>query len=374
MAKEIPSMEDAVDIHGRYIHQQSAFDKLLTAEVRKANGKVGRVARRVTNPTTGQALGTYDDRVELNTMMYEVEYDNGTVEELGATAIAENIMSQVDDDGFSSPMLKSIVDYRVDKSCAILKKNGMVLDCFGRKRPRKTTIGWELLVMWNDGSQSWIPLKYLKESNPVDVADFAKAQGIADEPAFTWWVPHTLRKRDVIISSIKARARKVTHKYGIEMPDDIDHAKELDAKNGNDFWSKALKKEIFNLGVAVEILGEGTKAPPGWSKVSGHIVWDVKMSFERKARWVLDGHKTADPICSNYAGVVSRESVRIAFTYAALNKLDVAAADIRNAYLQAPSSRKDYIICGPEFGLENVGRVALIHRAIYGGKTAGRDF
>jgi hypothetical protein len=75
-----------------------------------------------------------------------------------------------------------------------------------------------------------------------------------------------------------------------------------------------------------------------------------------------------------YAGVVSRESVRIAFTYAALNGIDVYAADIRNAYLQAPSSQKDYIVCGPEFGIENVGKVALIHRVLYGGKSAGKDF
>eukprot|EP00957_Ditylum_brightwellii_P110452 8423817-Ditylum_brightwellii.AAC.1 len=85
------------------------------------------------------------------------------------------------------------------------------------------------------------------------------------------------------------------------------------------------------------------------------------MDFTRKARWVLDGHKTVNPIGSTYAGVVSRDSVRIAFTYAALNNLSVCAADIRNAYLQVPSSQKDYIICGPEFGLENIGKVALIH-------------
>ena len=96
--------------------------------------------------------------------------------------------------------------------------------------------------------------------------------------------------------------------------------------------------------------------------------------LHQKTRWVLDGHKTADPVYSTYAGVVSYESVRIALTYAALNKLDVCAANIQNAYIQAPSSRKDYVICGPEFGLENIGRVALIHRALYGGKTAGRNF
>jgi len=54
--------------------------------------------------------------------------------------------------------------------------------------------------------------------------------------------------------------------------------------------------------------------------------------------------------------------------------LPVLGADIRNAYLQAPSSEKHFIICGPEFGIENEGRVALIHRALYGGKVAGRDF
>ena len=131
---------------------------------------------------------------------------------------------------------------------------------------------------------------------------------------------------------------------------------------------------MTNVGIAFELLGEGVQAPPGWHKVTGHLVFDVKMDFTRKARWVLDGHKTADPVGSTYAGVVSRESVRIAFTYAALNGLDVFAADIRNAYLQAPSSQKDFIVCGPEFGLENVGKVALIHRALYGGKAAGRDF
>ena len=123
------------------------------------------------------------------------------------------------------------------------------------------------------------------------------------------------------------------------------------------------------MGVAFDVISPPRVVPPGWTKVTGHLVFDVKMSLQRKARWVLDGHKTPDPIISTYAGVVSRESVRIALTYAALNGLDV-----KNAYIQSPSSRKDYIICGPEFGLEHAGKPALIKRALYGGKSAGRDF
>ena len=50
------------------------------------------------------------------------------------------------------------------------------------------------------------------------------------------------------------------------------------------------------------------------------------------------------------------------------------AADIRNDYLQAPTSDKYDIICGEEFGIEIFGKRALIVRALYGGKAAGRDF
>ena len=209
----------------------------------------------------------------------------------------------------------------------------------------------------------------MKESHPIETAEFAKARSIADKPAFAWWVPYTLRKRDIILSKISARIRKTTHKYGIEIPTSVEHAYDIDRANSNTLWKDALALEMTEVGVAFEVLEEEMKAPIGWSKVTGHLVWDVKMDFTRKARWVLDGHKTPNPIGSTYAGVVSRDSIRIAFTYTALNGLDVFAADIRNAYLQAPSSQKDYILCGPEFGIENVGKTALIRRALYGGKA-----
>ena len=183
-----------------------------------------------------------------------------------------------------------------------------------------------------------------------------------------------LKKRDAIISKATARIRRTTHKYGIEIPKDLEDAERIDRKNNNTFWRDAIDKEMRDIGVAVDILDAGVKPPPGYSKTSGHLVFDVKMDFTRKARWVLDGHKNKSPEGSTYAGVVSRESVRIAFTYAALMDVDVWSCDIQNAYLQAPTSEKYYIICGPEWGLENVGKVAIIVRAIYGGKAAGRDF
>jgi len=54
----------------------------------------------------------------------------------------------------------------------------------------------------------------------------------------------------------------------------------------------SLAKEMCNLNIAFEYLELGEKAPPGWFKASEHIVFDVKMDFTWKARWVKDGHKT----------------------------------------------------------------------------------
>jgi hypothetical protein len=177
-----------------------------------------------------------------------------------------------------------------------------------------------------------------------------------------------------MLSKINARIRKTAHKHGIKTPTSVENAHEIDRKNNNTFWKDTLAKEMNKVGVAFKVLEENIKAPVGWSKVTGHLVWDVKMDFTQKVRWVLDGHKTPNPVGLTHAGVASRGGIRVAFTCAALNGLDLFAADIRNECLQAPSSQKDCILCGPKFGIENIGKVALIRWAPHGGKSAGKDF
>ena len=44
--------------------------------------------------------------------------------------------------------------------------------------------GWELLIKWKDKSESWIELADMKESDPVEVSEYARARGIDQEPAF----------------------------------------------------------------------------------------------------------------------------------------------------------------------------------------------
>ena len=368
--------EDPVQPNGATVFEKPITDHWIHAELNLPQGeemKAARVIGRSKN-RDGNVIGSYNDNPLINTMVYDVEFPDGAIREYAANVIADNMYAQVDADGFSHAILSDILAFDKDEAVAVQMKDKYVYTKSGQKRLRTSTRGWKLLVSWKNGTEEWIPLSTMKTSNPIEVAEFAIANSIDKEPAFCFWIPYTLRKRDRIIAGVNARVQRVTHKYGVELPRSIKEALALDVRNGNNFWGDAINKEMLNLKVAFDILGDEQNVPPGYSKTSGHIIFDVRMTLERKARWVKDGHKTPEPDRSTYAGVVSRESVRISLTYAALNSLEVFACDIQNAYLQTPSSEKHYIVCGIEFGLENVGKRALIIRALYGGKRAGADY
>ena len=292
----------------------------------------------------------------MNSVLYEIKFKDGSSQAYGANVIADIMWRMANNEGYQEDALHSIVDIRFRKNAV---KDGFIYNNHGKRELKKTTRGVDLLCAIKSGENadgsdrirnSWIPLKELKESYPLQVAEIAVARELDKMPAFAWWVPYTLKKRDAIIASVRQRIAKTAHKYGIEIPTSWKHAQEIDAKNGNHLWRDALAKEMKNVWVAFDILENHQPVPVGWTKATGHLIWDVKMDFTRKARWVKDGHRTADPLGTNYAGVVSRDSVRIACILAAMNGLDICAADIQNAYIQAPTSEKHYVICGPEFG------------------------
>ena len=58
----------------------------------------------------------------------------------------------------------------------------------GRYRRIKMTKEWLLCIKWKDGTTSREGLSNLKESLPVEVAEYAIAAGIDEEPAFKWWM------------------------------------------------------------------------------------------------------------------------------------------------------------------------------------------
>ena len=127
-----------------------------------------------------------------------------------------------------------------------------------------------------------------------------------------------------------------------------------------------------NVRVAFEF-NDGDKIPIGHEEINCHMIFDIKMSLDRKARLVANGNETTPTKDMTFSSVVSRDSVRIFFLLAALNDLEVLAADIQNAYLTAPTKEKLWYRTGLEFG-SDAGRPAKIVRALYGLKSSGARF
>ena len=361
--------EDDIDL--------DTYDKLIGAQVLLDDGMKATVKRRLTN-FDGTPIGQAHSNPLLDTRQYEVELEDGTTDAYFANVIAENLYSQVDSEGRELLAFKEICDHRKNAR-AISIQDGYDISRNGNRTPKRTTVGWELLVEWRDGSTDWVPLKDLKDTNPVELAEYAVANKIAEEPAFKWWVDFCLRKRNRMINKVKAKYWRTTHKYGIKLPKTAEEALQLDKMNGNDYWEQAIKKEMSKVRVAYEPNEKYTpedvrsgKAPEmtGFQEITCHLIFDVKMDFTRKARFVANGSKTEAPLSITYSSVVSRDSVRLAFLIAALNDLDIMSCDIGNAYLNAPCREKIWFKAGIECG-EHKGKVMIVTRALYGLKSSG---
>ena len=274
--------------------------------------------------------------------MYEVEYQDGTKASLVANYIAENLFTQVDQEGNRHILLDELIDYRVNGR-EVKHQDAFFTTGTGMRRRRETTIGWELLAQWKDGSTNWVSLKDLKEAYPVQTAEYAVAAKIAMEPAFAWWVPYTLKKRNRVISKVKSKYWLRTHKFGIRIPKSVEKAKCLDQENGDSQWWEAICNEMRNIRPAFEVWEKDIEhIPPGYQQIKCHMIFDVKMgeNFRHKARFVAGGHTTETPSSLTYSSVVSQDSVRIILLTAALNGLQVMACDIQNAYLTANCHEK----------------------------------
>jgi hypothetical protein len=304
----------------------------------------------------------------LDTRMYEVEFPDGSTEAVMTNLIAENLYLQVNAEGNSFSVIKEIIDHRKDGH-ALSKDNGTTN--IRQRRLKCTTQGWDHKCKLGDGTMTWIPLKDLKDSMPVQVAEYAIANKIAKEPAYAWWVQDILRHSNWIIGKVKTRYWKRTHKYGIELPKMIKQAYEIDEEMGTTFWHDAIEKEMKNVMPTFEF--SDTDEISNFHKlINCHMVFDIKLgNLACKAWFAAGGHQTDPPKDMTYLSVVSRDSIRIAFLVTALNDLDVLTADIQNTYLNAPTSKKVYTITGLEFGALNVSRLIKIIRALYGLKSSG---
>ena len=162
------------------------FDKYIGADVVLPfddQNITGHVKARV-RLRDGTLKGTPHPNKLFDTSAYVVEFPDGREAEYTANIIAQNLLSQCNLDGAEHQLIQGFKGHKTDDS-ALVQENCRVTDKAGKQHTIKTTKGWMLLTDFIDGTTSWARLADLKESNPIEVAEYAVANGIDKEPAFS---------------------------------------------------------------------------------------------------------------------------------------------------------------------------------------------
>ncbi len=263
-----------------------------------------------------------------------------------------------------------------------------IIDHEGPLTPRSKNwkgSSWNIKIEWETGEITWEPLDMIAKDDPVTCAVYAKKNNLQNLPG--WKRFRHLIKHDKIlaraIKQTKIRQVRRSNKYmfGYLIPKTYLEALEFDKQNGDSRWYDATELEMQAI-KEYQVFIKGPKAifdkhrkvvnaPKGYQKIRVHLIFAVKASGKFKARLVADGHLTPEPVESIYSGVVSLRNLRLVIFLGKLNELEIWGADIGNAYLEAYTDEKLYIVAGPEFQ-ELEGHILIFNKALYGLKSSGK--
>ena len=196
--------------------------------------RAARIVDRTKNQY-GKVIGDHKPNPILDTRIYDVMFLDGSIKQYNANIIAEHMYSQVYKDGQRYQLLELIINHSPDGR-AVHGDGGWTTAKNGRKLRKHTTKGCFMWVEWKDGTKTWVTLKDMKESYPIQVEEYSKANKIMSDPDFTWWSTFTLNKQEQIIGAVKNRSKKKTHKYGVLVPNTVKEAYMLEKAAGNMLW------------------------------------------------------------------------------------------------------------------------------------------
>ena len=242
--------------------------------------------------------------------------------------------------------------------------------------PKYKGSSYNLLVNWDDGTQTWKPLNVIAIQDPVTLARYAFDNGLLNKPGWKVLCRTAKRQRfvNVITNAIKRRKdnSQVRYKFSVQVPRTYDEAVQLDNENGNSFWQDGVRRELDQIFSyhSFRDLGIGVFPGPEYKRIKVILVFDVKADGKRKGRLVARGDMTPTPEESVCSSVASLRSLRIVIFLAELNQLELMQGDIGNAYLESYTQEKVYFTTGPEFR-HLAGHTFIIDKVLYGLRSSG---
>ena len=75
----------------------------------------------------------------------------------------------------------------------------------------------------------------MKESYPIEVAEYDVANKIIGKPSLSWWDKINLKHRNRMINDVKYRYWSCNHKFGLELTHSLEEAIAIDRKICTDY-------------------------------------------------------------------------------------------------------------------------------------------
>ena len=312
-----------------------------------------------------------DNGQRIENINFILDIGNGKVEELiSYNQLLEHLENAQDHD--------MGMDQELYRFRAIIGHQGPLLASDSDRKGSK----YNVQVEWETGEITFEPLSIIAADDPVTCAGYAKENDLLALEG--WHRFRNLAKKDKVLarvikqSKIRQVRRSQTYMFGYLIPRNYMEAKQFDSENKNSKWYDAIKLAMESMLVfkkwAKAILDKHKKVmnpPKGYHRIKVHPVVAVKFDGRHKARLVADSHQTPEPIENIYSHVVSLRNLRLVIFLGKLNNLDLWGADIENAYLEAFTDEKLYIVAGPEFQ-ELEGYILIFLKALYGLKSSGK--
>jgi hypothetical protein len=164
-AAQMSDIDDIHDVDTYYQYIGAQIRVPIGDELR--NGKV----MRCNHELDGTVKGCANVNEILDTRTYEIEFADSHSYEYTANMIAENIYAQCDEEGNKFNLMECIADHKTDEHA--VDRADIRIKYGSNTQVRKTTKGWHLCVEWKYGTASRERFADLKESNTVEVAEYA---------------------------------------------------------------------------------------------------------------------------------------------------------------------------------------------------------
>ena len=110
----------------------------------------------------GKPIGKEHSNPILNIRIYELEIPDGRVDEYAVNIIIENIIEQIDDQGWNTGILEQIVALLSDPDVDIRTGEQSFTNVNRIQRPVITTKGWDIQVKWRYQITDCISLHLIK--------------------------------------------------------------------------------------------------------------------------------------------------------------------------------------------------------------------